>query len=118
MSAAKLTQPAPRRALLATTDKALPALLDAMLAPVGFTVQTIAPDKVGEMRHNDYVILMLDGDPHVAIDDIMPAVVVIAPSDPVAMYDEGADLVVPKPLVANVFMAKIRAVLRRYGVII
>lgn len=106
----------PRRALLATADKDLPVLLDAMLAPVGFTVQTIAPDKLGDMHHNDYVILMLDGDPSVAIDEIMPAVVVIAPSDPVAAYDEGADLVVPKPLVANVFMAKIRAVLRRYGV--
>lgn len=111
------SSPAPaRRALLATNDKALPRLLSTLLEPLGFTVQTIPMNAKGPAKPNDYVILMFDGDPEYTVADMMPAVVVIAPSDPVAMYDDGADLVVDKPLIANVFMAKIRAVLRRYGV--
>lgn len=110
------TQTPARRALLATNDKALPKLLSAMLAPAGFSVQSIPADCSGVPCPSDYVILVLDGDPQIPLEGLMTAVVVIAPSDPVAVYDKGADLVVDKPLVANVFMAKIRAVLRRYGI--
>lgn len=105
-----------QRALVATNDKALPELLSAVLASAGFIVQTIPMDEAGTTKPNEFVILVLDGDPKFPFEGLSPAVVVISPSNPVAMYDRGADLVVDKPIVANVLMAKIRAVLRRYGI--
>lgn len=87
-----------------------------MLAPTGFEVQTVPDCAERDLQGGDYVILLLDGDPKFCVDCGLPAVVVISPSNPVDAYDKGADLVVDKPLVANVLMAKIRAVLRRYGV--
>ena len=42
--------------------------------------------------------------------------VVISPDDPINAYDSGADLVIDKPLRTNVLLAKLRSVLRRYGV--
>lgn len=87
-----------------------------MLAPTGFEVQTVPCCKAKDLYGKGFVILVLDGDMQFSVDCGLPAVVVISPSDAVDAYDKGADLVVDKPLVANVLMAKIRAVLRRYGV--
>ncbi len=101
---------------MATTDKSLPSLLSALLEPTGFEVQTIPACNAHDVQGKEFVILVLDGDLHFSVDCGLPAVVVISQSDAVDAYDKGADLVVDKPLVANVLMAKIRAVLRRYGV--
>lgn len=105
-----------RRVLLATTDRSLPGLLSAMLVPNGFelhTVEVCAPEHVNS---HEYILLILDGDSRLSFTDGLPAVVVIAPRDAVKAYDNGADLVIDKPLRANVLLAKIRAVLRRYGI--
>lgn len=110
-----ITKPA-RTVLLATDDKALPKLLLAILGPAGFSLQTVSIAQSAKLNPNAYTLLVVDGDPLMPISNLKPAVVVIAPSDIVKMYDAGADLVLTRPLVANVFMAKIRAVLRRYGI--
>ncbi len=106
------------RALLATNDRSLPQALSALLASNGIELQTV--DKCGpeHFESQDYIILMLDGDLTYPVGDGLPALVVIAPSNPIEAYDKGADIVIDKPLRANVLMAKLRAVLRRYGVII
>lgn len=112
------TEPVCKRALLATDDKALPKLLEAVLEPNGFDLQAVSLRGIKNIDPDDYAILVLDGDMQFIIDDGLPIVIVISPSDPIGAYDNGADLVVNKPLVANVLMAKIRAVMRRYGVAI
>lgn len=107
-----------KRVLVATDDAALPELLSALLAPKGFEVHRVRPDEAEKVYRDGYTILMLDGDPQTNFAAGLPAIVVIAPSDPVAAYDRGADIVVNKPWVANILLAKIKAILRRYDVII
>lgn len=103
-------------ALLATDDKELPRLLTAMLAPAGFSVQTVAARDCPKVDTREYVIVFYDGDLQKPVSGQNAAVVVISPTDAVAMYDAGADLVVERPFIANVLMAKVRSVLRRYGI--
>lgn len=103
---------------MATDDDALPELLSALLAPSGFDVHRVRPDAAGNVNGDGYVIMVFDGDPQTDFTGELPAIIVLSPSDPVAAYDRGADIVVSKPWVANILMAKIKAVLRRYGVII
>ena len=103
-------------ALVATSDDKLGQLIAAMLTPLGFAVHLILPGDSHEEHINDFALLIVDGDPVYPIDGLEPAIVVISPSDHIAAYDDGADLVVNKPLAANVFLAKIRSVLRRYGI--
>lgn len=103
-------------ALVATNDKTFGRLLADMLEPAGFTVKLIKRGGSQGLSMNDYVLMVLDGDPINPIDNLQPAVVVISPTDPIAMYDGGADLVMNKPITTNVFMARIRSVLRRYGI--
>lgn len=103
-------------ALLATDDNELPRLLTAMLAPAGFNVQTVATRDCRKVDPSEYVIIFCDGNLQFSVSEQAPAVVVISPTDAVAMYDAGADLVVERPLIANVLMAKVRSVLRRYGI--
>lgn len=91
-------------------------LLDNMLSAAGFLVKTTKRGSSSPESLDDYVLLVLDGDPTRQLDSIAPAVVVISPRDAVASYDKGADMVVNKPLVANIFMARVRSVLRRYGI--
>lgn len=103
-------------AMVATNDDKLGQLIAAMLTPLGFMVRLIHPgDSRGE-HINDFALLIVDGDPVYPIGNLEPAIVVISPSDQIAAYDDGADLVVNKPLEANVFLARIRSVLRRYGI--
>lgn len=103
-------------AMVSTNDDRLGQLIAAMLTPLGFNVRLIQRGESRGERINDFALLILDGDPVYPIADLAPAVVVISPSDQVAVYDEGADLVVNKPLEANIFLARIRSVLRRYGI--
>lgn len=103
-------------ALVATNDDRLGQLLAAMLTPVGFSVKLIRRGASKDLHLDDFDLLVLDGDPAYSISGLAPAVVVISPSDQIAMYDAGADLVINKPLVANIFLARIRSVLRRYGI--
>ena len=103
------------KALVATNDDKLGQLIAAMLTPIGFNVRLIRPGGSDAMHINDFALLVVDGDPVYPIDNLAPAIVVISPSDHIAAYDDGADLVVNKPLEANIFLARIRSVLRRYG---
>lgn len=107
-----------KRALVATDDNALPVVLSAMLAPTGIEVQRVDAKSMEPYGDRDYTLILVDGDPRGQVRDGLPAMVVIAPSDPVGAYDSGADLVVEKPLRTNVLLAKLRSVLRRYGVTI
>lgn len=104
------------KALVATSDDKLGQLIAAMLTPLGFNVRLINPGGSKSEYINDFALIVVDGDPVYPIDNLAPAIVVISPSDHIAAYDDGADLVVNKPLEANVFLARIRSVLRRYGV--
>lgn len=103
-------------AMVATNDDKLGQLIAAMLTPLGFNVRLIRPGGSQSEHINDFALLIVDGDPVYPIDNIEPAIVVISPTDQIAAYDDGADLVVNKPLEANVFLARIRSVLRRYGI--
>lgn len=103
-------------ALVSTNDDRLGQLIAAMLTPLGFNVRLIHRGESGGEHLNDFALLILDGDPIYSIGELDPAIVVISPSDQIAAYDEGADLVVNKPLEANIFLARIRSVLRRYGI--
>lgn len=105
-----------RRALLSSNDAHLATLLPTILAPTGYEVMAVAGGKYSKADANDYDILIIDGDPQLSFGEGLPAVVSVAPVDAIGAYDKGVDLVVNKPLMAKVFMAKIRAVLRRYGV--
>lgn len=105
-----------RRALLASNDKALALLIPTLLAPTGYEVVAVSHGKYKTKDADNYDLLIIDGDPQLTFGPGLPAVVSVAPKDPVSAYDCGVDLVVSKPLIARVFMAKVRAVLRRYGV--
>ncbi|MCM1309482.1 MAG: hypothetical protein NC301_00465 [Bacteroides sp.] len=105
-----------RRALLATDDSNLVVLLPTLMAPNGYQVTAVTRGSYRKSDVKDYDLLIIDGDPRVTFGDGLPAVVAVSPSDAVVAYDKGVDLVVNKPLVARVFMAKVRAVLRRYGI--
>lgn len=104
------------RALLASDDSALATLLPTIMAPSGYDVTAVARGCYDESDAHEYDILIIDGDPRLTFGDGLPAVIAVAPTDIVAAYDKGVDLVVRKPLRAKVFMAKISAVLRRYGI--
>lgn len=106
----------PHLALVATNDDKMAHLLHDMLSQVGFIVKTIKRSTSKNETINNYVLLVLDGDPINPIDGINPAVIVISPTDDVAAYDSGADLVLHKPLDANIFIARVRSILRRYGI--
>ncbi len=103
-------------AMVATNDDRLGQLIAAMLTPLGFNVRLIHRGESQGESMNDFALLIVDGDPIYPINDLSPAVIVISPSDQIAVYDDGADLVVNKPLEANIFLARIRSVLRRYGI--
>lgn len=105
-----------RKALLASNDNALAALLPTILAPAGYEVIAVARGCYNKSDSHLYDLLIIDGDPKLEFDDGLPAVISVAPTNAIGAYDKGVDLVVGKPLMAKVFIAKIRAVLRRYGV--
>lgn len=105
-----------KRALVATDDSSLPEVLTAMLAPSGVEVQRVDARSMKPYGHGEYTIVMVDGNPRGEVGQGLPAMIVISPDDPIEAYDCGADLVVDKPLRANVLLAKLRSVLRRYGV--
>lgn len=77
---------------------------------------SVSQEQAATVEPKDFTLFVLDGDPKINITDIDPAVVVISPTDAVKAYDDGADLVLSRPFATNVFMAKIRAVLRRYDI--
>ncbi len=105
-----------KRALVATDDNSLPEVLSAMLAPTGIEVQRVDAHSMKPYGDQTYTVVLVDGDPKGEVGQGLPAMVVISPDDPIGAYDSGADLVVDKPLRANVLLAKLRSVLRRYGV--
>lgn len=108
-----------KRALVATDDNSLTEVLSAMLAPTGIEVQRVAAHSMEPYgAHSAYTLVLVDGDPMGTVNQGLPAMIVIAPKDAVRAYDSGADLVVEKPLRANILLAKLRSVLRRYGVTI
>lgn len=106
-----------RRALLASDDPNLTILLPTLLAPTGYIVTSVARGTYSKANDTtDYDLLIIDGDPKEDFDEGLPAVVSVAPDDTIAAYERGVDLVIAKPMRAKVFMAKIRAILRRYGI--
>lgn len=107
-----------RRALLVSSNKALPGILAAMLARVDFEIQLISMDEAQVLKPEDFTILIFDGDPTFQFTKFLPGVVVISPSDAAKTYDQGADVVLERPLASKVFVAKIRAMLRRYNIFI
>ena len=107
-----------RRALLVSDNIALLGIITAMLFPSGFEVELITMNEARELKPEDFTILIFDGDPSFKFTRFYPGVVVISPSNIAQIYDRGADLVLERPLVTNTFVAKIRAMLRRYSIFI
>lgn len=105
-----------RRAMLVTPNKALPGILTAMLAPVGFEIELISMTEARQLNPEDFTILILDGEPDFEFTRFPPGVVVISPTNAAQMYDRGADVVIERPLAGNILVAKIRAMLRRYDI--
>lgn len=104
------------RALVTSGDDQMAPLIAAILNPVGFDVCSVRPECSDTEFLNNFALIIVDGDPVYPIGNLAPAIVVISPSDQIAAYDDGADIVLKKPLEANVFLAHVRSVLRRYGV--
>lgn len=104
------------RAIVATNDQSLPEALSAILEPAGIELHHVPAESLEPYNTNGYTLAMVDGDPQAEVSQGLPVLVVISPHDPIGAYDSGADLVVDKPLRANVLLAKLRSVLRRYGV--
>ncbi len=67
------------------------------------------------LNEDDFKLLIIDGDITDRLTSDNTALVVISPSNNIAAYDLGADAVIDKPIVANIFLAKVRSILRRYG---
>ncbi len=107
---------ADKRAIVATNDHSLPEVLSAILEPTGIELQRVPAGSMEPYDAAGYTLVMVDGDPQGEVGQGLPALVVISPDDPISAYDSGADLVVDKPLRTNVLLAKLRSVLRRYGV--
>ncbi len=105
-----------RKVLLASNDNVLAALLPMLLAPTGYEVVTVAQGCYNKADAHLYDLLIIDGDPKMNFDGSLPAVISVAPTNIIGAYDKGVDMVVSKPLIAKVFIAKIRAILRRYGI--
>ncbi len=105
-----------KRAIVATDDQSLPEVLSAILEPTGIELQSVPAESLEPYDSEDYTLIMVDGNPQGEVGQGLPALVVISPDDPIGAYDSGADLVVDKPLRTNVLLAKLRSVLRRYGV--
>lgn len=109
---------ADKRAIVATNDHSLPQVLSAILEPTGIELQSVPAGSMKPYDADGFTLVMVDGDPKGEVGQGLPALIVISPEDPIGAYDSGADLVVDKPLRTNVLLAKLRSVLRRYGVII
>lgn len=104
-------------ALLATDDREMPRLIATIMVPAGFEMKAIGTKALDEEIHKDtYSIIIVDGNLPGPVSVNESAIVAISPDDPIATYDLGADLVIDKPLITNVFLAKVRAVLRRFGI--
>lgn len=106
---------------MATDDSSLSHLLSAILASACIDIKTCALQDIHTALNendSDFELLIVDGDVTEPLQSGYIALVVISPSDGVATYDLGADMVVYKPLSANIFLAKVRSILRRYGIAI
>ena len=102
-------------ALVATDDEALLQLLMALLGPIGLSVKGVSLKLMKRLPVHSYALIIIDGNVPVEFMPHSGAMVVIDPSDDIESYDHGADLVMHKPLAANVLLARVRSVLRRYG---
>lgn len=107
------------RALVATNDSSLSHLLRAILASARIDVKVSAVRSLHTaIDEDDFTLLIIDGDITEPFVYGNTALIAISPSNSVAAYDLGADMVIDKPIVANIFLAKVRSVLRRYGTVI
>lgn len=105
-----------RKALLVTTDRTLPKVILAILQPLGFDIDVCDSGGARSAYSGDYSMIVFDGIPRMELVIGCAMTVIINPEDPVKAYDAGADLVINRPIVANVFLAKIRSALRRYDI--
>lgn len=104
-------------ALLASNDSALSELVSTILLSMGFEVTAVKSRALrSAIGKDDYEVMVIDGDLPGPVVGNGSAVVVISPSDHVTAYDNGADLVIDKPIITNVFSAKLHSVARRYGI--
>lgn len=104
------------QALLASDDAEFPTVMRAILLSAGIRMHTVRKNELAyEAERQYYTLIVIDGDLPVAIHADETVVVAVSPADVVMAYDMGADLVINRPMVSNVFLAKVRSVLRRFG---
>ena len=114
-------------ALVATSDPKLLSLLSMALRQTGIEVQKFQTLSGIPENADTYRLFVVDGDikPGNAIElsrdlrrqqsTVDAAIVLLSFDEAIDAYDAGVDMVMAKPVSINLFMARIRSILRRYN---
>ena len=114
-------------ALVATSDPKLLSLLSMALRQPGIEVQEFQTLSGIPENADTYRLFVVDGDikPGNAIElsrdlrrqqsTVDAAIVLLSFDEAIDAYDAGVDMVMAKPVSINLFMARIRSILRRYN---
>ena len=114
-------------ALVATSDPQLLSLLSMALRQTGIEVQEFQTLSGIPENADTYRLFVVDGDikPGNAIElsrdlrrqqsTVDAAIVLLSFDEAIDAYDAGVDMVMAKPVSINLFMARIRSILRRYN---
>ena len=114
-------------ALVATSDPKLLSLLSMALRQTGIEVQEFQTLSGIPENADTYRLFVVDGDikPGNAIElsrdlrrqqsTVDAAIVLLSFDEAIVAYDAGVDMVMAKPVSINLFMARIRSILRRYN---
>lgn len=114
-------------ALVATSDPKLLSLLSMALRQTGIEVQEFQTLSGIPENADTYRLFVVDGDikPGNAIklsrdlrrqqSTVDAAIVLLSFDEAIDAYDAGVDMVMAKPVSINLFMARIRSILRRYN---
>ena len=114
-------------ALVATSDPKLLSLLSMALRQTGIEVQEFQTLSGIPENADTYRLFVVDGDikPGNAIElsrdlrrqqsTVDAARVLLSFDEAIDAYDAGVDMVMAKPVSINLFMARIRSILRRYN---
>lgn len=114
-------------ALVATSDPKLLSLLSMALRQTGIEVQEFQTLSGIPENADTYRLFVVDGDikPGNAIElsrdlrrqqsTVDAAIVLLSFDEAIDAYDAGVDMVMAKPVSINLFMARIRSILRRYN---
>lgn len=114
-------------ALVATSDPKLLSLLSMALRQTGIEVQEFQTLSGIPENADTYRLFVVDGDikPGNAIElsrdlrrqqsTVDATIVLLSFDEAIDAYDAGVDMVMAKPVSINLFMARIRSILRRYN---